>query len=166
MDHLANVSVEQLQQALEAVEGKKATLRLTAAIAYKNGISQTELAEWYDVQRRTIYSWLTRLDSDSLADAVQDEDRSGRPRKLDPGQYAQLTELLTEPPKAAGYDAATWTPALVQQCLVDRFDVAYSQPSCRRLMKEAGLRYERTAPPGNAAADTQQPGQTGRWVPQ
>jgi len=45
MDHLANVSVERLQRALENIESKRATLRLTAAIPYKNGITQTELAE-------------------------------------------------------------------------------------------------------------------------
>jgi len=163
MEHLANVSVEQLQQTLDDVEGKKATLRLTAAIAYKNGITQTELAEWYDVQRRTIYSWLTRLDSDPLADAAHDADRSGRPRKLDPGQHDQLIELLHESPETAGYDAAAWTPELLQQCLSDRFDVEYSRPSCRRLMKEAGLRYERSSPPGDAEDDR---GQRGRWVPE
>jgi transposase len=56
------------------VDGKKPTQRLLAAIAYKNGILQTELAEWYDVQRRTIYNWLKRLDIDeSLEQAVPDD---------------------------------------------------------------------------------------------
>lgn len=55
MDHLDKISVEELQQALDEVEGNK-TQRLTAAIAYKNGVTQTELAEWYGVQRQTIYS--------------------------------------------------------------------------------------------------------------
>ncbi|MFC6723546.1 helix-turn-helix domain-containing protein, partial [Halobium palmae] len=58
MDHLDEISVEELQRALNEVEGNKPTQRLTAAIAYKNGVTQTELSEWYGVQRRTIYSWL------------------------------------------------------------------------------------------------------------
>jgi transposase len=53
---------------------KKPTQRLLAAIAYKNGVSQTELAKWYDVQRRTIYSWLKRLDTDEpLEQAVSND---------------------------------------------------------------------------------------------
>lgn len=64
MDHLDDISVEELQDALDNVEGKKPTERLLAAIAYKNGVAQTELAEWYDVQRRIIYNWLKRLDAD------------------------------------------------------------------------------------------------------
>jgi transposase len=45
-----------------------------AAIAPKNGVTQTELAEWYGTGRRTIYSWLMRLDTDeSLARAAVDD---------------------------------------------------------------------------------------------
>lgn len=86
MDHLDAISIEDLHRALDEVEGKTPTQRLTAAIAYKNGVSQTELAEWYDVQRRTIYSWLTRLEEEPLAQAVCDAPRSGRPRKLSEAQ--------------------------------------------------------------------------------
>ncbi|WP_279529385.1 helix-turn-helix domain-containing protein [Halospeciosus flavus] len=55
MDHLDEISVEELQEALDNVDGKKPTKRLLAAIAYKNGVTQTELAEWHDTGRRTIY---------------------------------------------------------------------------------------------------------------
>jgi len=59
------------------VDKKKPTQRLLAVIAYKNGDAQTELAEWYDVLRRTIYSWLSRLDTDeSLEQVVSDNKRT------------------------------------------------------------------------------------------
>lgn len=45
MDHLDDISVEELQDALDNAEGKKPTLRLLAVIAYKNGVAQTKLAE-------------------------------------------------------------------------------------------------------------------------
>jgi len=83
MDHLDEISVEELQDALDNVEGNKPTQRLLAAIAYKNGVTQSELAEWHDTGRRTIYSWLKRLDTDEpLEQAVTDAHRSGRKRKL------------------------------------------------------------------------------------
>ena len=44
MEHLEEISIEDLQQALDEVEGKQPTQRLLAAIAYKNGVTQTELA--------------------------------------------------------------------------------------------------------------------------
>ncbi|WP_417750610.1 helix-turn-helix domain-containing protein [Salinibaculum marinum] len=64
VNHLDEISVDELQDALDNVDSKRRTERLLAAIAYKNGVSQTELAEWHDVQRRTIYSWPNRLDTD------------------------------------------------------------------------------------------------------
>ncbi len=45
--------------------------------------TQTELAEWHDTGRRTIYSWLKRLVGvESLEQAVTDAHRSGRKRAL------------------------------------------------------------------------------------
>lgn len=90
MGHLDEITIEELQQALDEVEQKKPTQRLLAAIAYKNGVTQTELAEWYGVQRRTIYSWLKRLESEPLEQAAVDTYRSGRPRKLTADQQREL----------------------------------------------------------------------------
>jgi hypothetical protein len=48
-------------------------------------LTQTELAEWHDIRRRTIYSWLIRLDTDEpLEQAVSDARRSGRSRRSIP----------------------------------------------------------------------------------
>ncbi len=39
VDHLDEIPVEELQNTLDNVDGKKPTQRLLAAIAYKNGVS-------------------------------------------------------------------------------------------------------------------------------
>ena len=39
MDHLDDISVEELHDTLDSVEGKKPTQRLLTAIAYKNGVT-------------------------------------------------------------------------------------------------------------------------------
>lgn len=173
MDHLDEISVEELQTALDNVEGKKPTQRLLAAIAYKNGLTQTELAEWYGVQRRTIYSWLKRLDTDeSIEQAVTDAHRSGRKRKLSEQEQKEFEEIVHESPEEVGVDAPAWTPALVQQYLDETYDVEYSIPSCRRLLKEAGLSYQKLR---RTAAESDADGQEafrenlkqsgGRWSP-
>ena len=156
------------------VDGKKPIRRLLAAIAYKNGVTQTELAEWYGLQRRTIYSWLTRLDTDEpLEQAVTDVHRSGRNRKLSEKDQEQFEATVHESPEEVGLDAPAWTPALVQQYLDETCGVEYSIPSCRRLLKEAGLSYQkprRTA--AGSDADEQETFREafkksgGRWTPQ
>ena len=137
MGQLEDISLSDLQRALERVEGRKPTQRLITAIAYKHGVTQTELAEWYGVQRRTIYNWLTRFDDQPIEAAVRDDDRPGRPRKLDDTQRRALYETLRAPPTRAGFDEEAWTPALVRQYVRDRFGVTYSLSSCRRLLHEA-----------------------------
>lgn len=168
MHHLAEITLEDLRRALERVDGSKPTQRLTAAIAYKNGISQTELAEWYGVQRRTVYNWLTRLDADQLEAAAADDRRSGRPRKLGDDQLRAFRTTVRDPPSAAGYDAPAWTPTLVQQHLEAAFDASYSRPSCRRLMREAGLQYRTPGQPATGETDDTETGDDrddgGRWV--
>lgn len=159
MGHLDGVSVDDLRGALEAVEGKRPTQRLLAAIAYKNGVTQTELAAWHGVERRTIYNWLRRLEEEPLERAARDDDRPGRPRKLGADERERLEAALREPPSRVGFDAVTWTPRLVRGFVEEAFGVDYSLPSCRRLLRETGLRYR---PPARSAAETD-PG-SGRWT--
>ncbi len=142
MEHLADTTLEDLQNALDSVEEKKPAQRLIAAIAYKQGVTQSELATWFDVERKTIYNWLNRLDAADLGSAARDERRPGRPRKLQPDQQEQLQAILQDPPTMVGYDAPAWTTDLLRDFIRDRFDIDYSRPSCRRLMKESGLRYQ------------------------
>lgn len=76
MEHLEEITIDDLHEALDRVNGKRPTQRLVAAIAYKNGVSQTELAYWFDTGRRTIYSWLMRFETDEpLWEAVADDQR-------------------------------------------------------------------------------------------
>lgn len=158
MDHLDEIPIEDLQRALDAVDGAKPTQRLLAAIAYKNGVTQTELAEWYGVQRRTIYNWLERLDTDEpLERAVRDGKRTGRTRKLSNAQKTEFEDVVHAPPGEVGIDAPMWTPALVQQYLDETYGVEYSLPSCRRLLKEAGLEYQTTR--SSAAETTEKTGE-------
>lgn len=167
MKRLSEISITELQQTLDTVDRKKPAQRLIAAIAYKNGVSQTELADWFGVQRRTIYGWLTRLEDEPLAQAVYDDHRTGRPRKLSDTQQTQLQDVLGNSPETVGYERSTWTPTLVQQYLREEFEVEYSRPSCRRLMKDAGLRYRQSNPsPTEQSTDETQSATdtTGRWV--
>lgn len=173
MEHLTEIRLDDLHDALETVEGKRPTQRLLAAIAYKHGVTQTELAEWHNTGRRTIYSWLMRLDTDEpLHEAVTDDQRSGRNRKLSEDDLTDFRQTVQEPPQQAGYDEPAWTTKLVRHHLIKTYGVEYSIPSCRRLLKEAGLSYQKPRP-ANAKADPKDRNEfdetlkksAGKWTP-
>jgi len=136
MERLEDVPVEELRTALERVEGKKPAMRLLAAIAYKHGVTQTELAEWYGVERKTIYNWFTRIEEGPIEEAVVDEKRPGRPPKLGREAREVLRADLERSPTDVGYDGEVWTPDLVREHVRTRFGVEYSESSCRRLLLE------------------------------
>jgi transposase len=169
VNHLDEISVEELQDALDNVDGTKPTQRLLAAIAYKNGVTQTELAEWYGVQRRTIHSWLNRLDTDeSIEQAVRDNKRTGRKQKLSEERQEEFEATVHDSPGEVGIDA----PALVQQFLEETYGVEYSIPSCRRLLKQSGLSYQKPRRKAAEADETEQEAfhdefkkSGGRWTP-
>ncbi len=142
MGHLEDVTQAELQSALAAAENRQPAQRLIAAIAYKNGVPQSELADWFDVERKTIYNWLSRLENGNLLESATDAKRSGRNRKLSDAQLAEFQEALHESPEAVGLDDPGWTPGLAQRYLCKEFGVEYSITSCRRLMKEAGLSHQ------------------------
>ena len=104
MGRLQDITVGELQEALDRTDEKKPAQRLFVAIAYKNGITQSELAEWFDVERKTIYNWLIRLEERDFDEAVYDEKRPGRPRKLTEEQLKDLKEILHNLPTEARYD--------------------------------------------------------------
>jgi transposase len=157
VNHLDEISVEELQDALDNVDGKKPTQRLLAAIAYKDGVSLTELAKCCDVQRRTIYSWLKRPDTDeSLERAISDDKRTRRKQKLSESQLEEFEETVHEPPEEVGIDAPAWTPALAQQFLEETYGVEYPVSSCRRLLKGAVVSHQKPRRTAAEADETEQ----------
>lgn len=139
MIELDDVPVADLQRTLDTVGEKRPALRLVVALNYKHGLTQTEIAEQYGIARKTVYNWLSRFESRSIDAAIYDDDRSGRPPKFSEAQRRSFEALLQQPPESVGYDEAAWTPALVQRLVTETFDVEYSVPHLRRLMREAGL---------------------------
>lgn len=157
MTHLEDVSVAELRDAFDSATGSKPTQRLLAAIAYKHGVSQTELAAWYGVERKTVYNWLTRIEEEGVAVGSRDDDRPGRPSKLRADEREELTAALQHPPPMTDWDVAAWTPELVGAFVRETFGVEYSSSSCRRLLRDSGLRYrlrdEVRVPEGSAGVE-------------
>ena len=104
---------------------------------------------------------------------MTDDKRTGRKRKLSDSEQHEFEETVHEPPEEVGIDAPAWTPALAQEYLQETYDVEYSIPSCRRLLKEAGLSYQKPRPSAAEADEDEQEEfhdklkkSGGKWTPQ
>lgn len=155
MAHLEGISPDELREYLAEVDSKRPTLRLVAAINYKEGVAATTIADWYDVSESTVHNWLNRLErlEDEPVDAVlHDAPRSGRPRKLTSEEWEELIQILDKSPKEVGIEAPHWTPQIVQHLIEERFDTEYTKRHVQDLLHEAGYTWK-TARPEYAKGD-------------
>jgi len=136
MAALEGVTASELREALETAEDPKAVKRLMVALAYLDGVPVGTLVDRYGVPQSTVYSWLDRFEERSLADAIHDDERPGRPPKLGFQRREALADQLADPPEAFGYEATAWTPELLREHVEREFGVRYSVGHARRLLAE------------------------------
>ena len=155
MAHLEDISADQLREYLSKAEDKRPTLRIVAGINYKEGVSATTIADWYDVSDSTVHNWLNRLErlnEEPVEEVIHDAPRSGRPRKLSSDEWNKLQQFLNKSPQDVGIDAPHWTPRVVQQLIAEEFDTEYTKRHVQDLLHEAGYTWK-TARPDYASGD-------------
>jgi transposase len=133
---LDDVDPDELRRALADAESAKEAKRLVVALDYLDDVAVSTLAERYGIPRSTLYYWLDRFESEPISEAITDEDRPGRPRKLDAEDRRRLRDHLDEVPTEYGYDDDQWTPELVRDHVEQTFGVTYSVGHVRRLLRE------------------------------
>ena len=136
MNKLDSVDSDALRETLAETTDPKAVKRLMIALAYYDGVSVDTLSERHGIARSTIYSWLDRFEEDSIADAIQDEHRSGRPPLLTEQEREQLTQTLQSPPIEFGFSQDSWTPNLIQEYIQQKYGASYSLGHIRRLVRQ------------------------------
>lgn len=136
MVKLDDVDPDELRRTLADVDSAKEAKRLVVALDYLDGVPVSVLAERYGIPRSTLYYWLDRFESEPVEEAITDEDRPGRPRKLDDEDRNRLRDHLDTRPEVHDYDADEWTPELVRDHVERAFGVSYSVGHVRRLLRE------------------------------
>ena len=152
MGRLDDITLEELQELRKQTEGEIPRERVLAAIGRKQGDELETLAERHDVVEKTIRNWLDRFAEEPIEQAPYDDDRPGRPSKLDEEQREQFFEQLQQPPTELGYDQQAWSPTLLLHHVKEEYGVEYSEGHARKLLSKAELSY-RTARPRNHEAD-------------
>jgi transposase len=133
MDKFDGIDPDALREALADATDAKETKRLMVALDYLAGASVDDLSDRYGIPRSTVYYWLSRFEERPIEEAITDENRPGRPAKLD---RSVLREVIEAGPASYDLDREEWTPAGLQEVLDREFDVSYSEGHLRRLLAE------------------------------
>ena len=75
-----------------------------------------------------VYDWLPRMHSGGL-DALRDQAKPGRPPKIDPNLYGDISGMIDKQPAACGILSNVWTSRLIIIMLSLKFGIKSASPS-------------------------------------
>lgn len=116
--------------------------RIQYVLLFSRGQSPAQIAALYDLDERTVLSWLDRFRQQGAA-GLDDRPRSGRPRLATVAARTEAKRCLEAAPTDTGADQTTWTRRLLQRHLAERTDCPLSLPVITRLMKRLGFVWRR-----------------------
>jgi transposase len=113
-------------------------VRLLALANVREGMPVEEAARATGMGRATLYRWLAREQADGPA-ALRDRPRSGRRRKLDAAQRAEVRAWVLAGPDLEKDGVVAWRGGDVRAMVERRFKVKLALSSAYRLLDELHL---------------------------
>ena len=107
--------------------------RLHGVLLVLLGLSTVKAGELLGDPQRTVAHWVGQFKERGL-DGLRDADKPGRPGTLTEAQRAAVAKALSKPPGESGFDADSWTNALLASLLKKRYSVTLSARQCSRLI--------------------------------
>ena len=118
-------------------------LRARAVQAVQGGLTVTEVAQAYQIDRTTLHRWLARYYQAGGPAGLTRLAGSGRPRKLQQMTPEQWRAIILEPASAFGFETDFWTAKRVHQVITQQFAVPVGPRTVIRRLQEAGLSYQK-----------------------
>lgn len=107
--------------------------RLLALAAVYDGMSRAEAAQVGGMDRQTLRDWAHRFNAEG-PDGLRDRPRSGRQRRLNAAQMAELAEIVETGPDPAVDGVARWRRVDLKRVIEERFGVVYSERAVSDLL--------------------------------
>jgi transposase len=128
--------------------------RLHGILLVAQGKSSAEVAQLLGDSSRTVQYWIRRFEAEGFAGLVEDE-RSGRPARLNTEQLQEIDAALRKAPMEIGLPVNLWDGKTLSAFIRQRFGVDIGVRQCQRLFRQLGFRL-RTPRPIIARADAEQ----------
>lgn len=116
--------------------------RIHYVLLVSRGISLEAIALLYEVDVRTVSTWLARF-REAGVEGLDDLPRSGRPRLANAAAEAEATQCLEGSPSRFGVLRTTWTRGLLGRHLGERLGCILSRRSVGRLIQRLGFVWTR-----------------------
>jgi transposase len=117
-------------------------VRARAVAAVVRGLPVGEVADAYDIDRSTLFRWVTRHKHNGL-NGLKRKTGSGRPRLLADLSETALLDIVLRPATTFGYETDLWTIGRLQQVVQEEYDTTISRDTIWRRVRDAGLTYQK-----------------------
>jgi transposase len=118
-------------------------LRVRAVQAVQAGMTVTQVAQAYGVDRTTLHRWLARYHHSGGPEGLARLPGSGRPRKLQEITAEHWRTVILQPASVFGFETDFWTAKRVHQVITQQFGVSVTPRTIVRRLQEAGLSYQK-----------------------
>jgi transposase len=118
-------------------------IRIRAVKAVIQGLSVTNVANAYQVNRSTVYRWVERYESEGNNDGLIRKAVSGRPRLFAEIDDCELLSIVLKPASAFGYETDFWTCGRLCHVFRKAFGIKSSKWTTWRRLRNAGLTYQK-----------------------
>jgi transposase len=115
--------------------------RVRAVEAVQNGMTVSQTATAFGVDRTTLHRWLARHHKDGEA-GLQRRPVSGRPRKLQGIDCKRIKRIVLAPATKFGFETDLWTVGRLHVVLSCQLHVDVSEDTVWRRLREAGLTWQ------------------------
>lgn len=133
-----------LWAAVRAIRDARHLRRVQAVLLFCQRRPLRLIAAATGLSRQSIYNAVRRYRRRHRPGDLADRPRCGRPRVARPVGQRSIRAALAVDPRAAGFNATTWTVALLARYLSARLGVAIGPRTLRRRMHaDARLRWKR-----------------------
>lgn len=131
-----------LQDEIQRSEQARYDHRLHAVLLIAKGITCPAVAEMLGDPERTIRYWVQRYVNDGLQGLIENE-RSGRPSRLEPKQIDKIGKVLRRSPEAVGLRGAIWDGRTLSAYIQNEFGIKLGVRQCQRLFGDLGFRLRK-----------------------
>ena len=117
-------------------------LRVRAVEAVKRGLAVGQVADTFNIDRTTLFRWVTRY-SEAGLNGLKRREVSGRPRLLEDLDKEALCEIVLKPATAFGFETDLWTVGRLHRVVQEEYATTISHDTIWRRLRDAGLTYQK-----------------------
>ena len=134
-----------IQEEIRRSEESRYDHRLHGLLLLCNGFSCKEVSDIFGQNVRTVQRWVQRFNNRGFAGLIEEE-RPGRPSKIDPATWGYIQQDLRKHPKEFDYSQNLWDGKLLCHHLSEKYAVQMGVRQCQRIFRQMGFRLRKPRP--------------------